>query len=1036
MLNLARHGVMAPNRRPVPAPARAINAKSRKKEAASRIRLDKLLRSANPQICIKRRLGGIGDVLMTTPITKAIKDLIPRCRLTYATDLKYSNGALGDIIRHNPYVDELIAADHVPEEKYDYVVDITTTGLDKERAGTVPPNRIDLFAAAVGVEVSSCPLPVYEVTADEHSWAAKYIRDTIPDYNPNNIKLIAIQARSNDARRTWPLEHTEALAFLLGGEKDIHIFLMDWGHTVPRWKAELPNVHLFMDRPITEVAALVQQCDIIVCPDSAILHLAGALQKKIVTIFGPIPPASRINYYANATAVTKNLPCQYCITGDSYILSAGGYKDIQSVQTGEKVYTANGQLEKVVQVHKNDLGVRKLRDLIVFSSNEPITVTEDHKLLIAQRKYSWKNKDWSKTGNRRGIPSLSIPEWKEAKNIKTGDYCCIPRSKISTNSTHQLLQDGDLAWLVGLFVAEGWTSIPHKASREYKATLAVGSSETQSLLARIKKIVKQHKSIFYSGKYNSGFVSCGPNSKGQSDLIDISNKAFVELLHDLFGVKAGETINSASKKHIPYTLLSSPNEIVEGFLLGLQQGDGYDGGQDIVYSTSSRELAYGVQLLCCKLGCLPKVYRRTRDTDYKQEATIYRIYRSKEQNYKRWYIDDKYIYVPVKSNKISSRQDNVVYDITVANDPTFTIQNIAAFDCWYSPKCIKGSDNNKLDCLTRIMPQEVKEAIMGKLLEPYKVSTDITYGKTLTDKNQDSVIMIRRSTAGLGDLLMATPAIEAMAKMYPEMQIEVACKKELWPVLLNNPHVDKIMDCDEPYNPRRYYMIADISAPCARYESARVNSGKAVQKSRVEIYAEACGVRELLTDLKPRYYMTQEESDWAADFISRVHIRPGKPLLAVGMRSAEQYRDWPEDGLKDLFAKLEPHANIILLDHSRKHTYPNVIDAAGFELRKAIAILSKCNYLLSVDTSLIHFAAALDIPVVAAFGPIDYKSRCKGYKNITIIKSDLPCISCWRNSKIACRATGLIQGYSKCMSNIRPDQMAKVVIDKLKTFGA
>ncbi len=55
-----------------------------------------------------------------------------------------------------------------------------------------------------------------------------------------------------------------------------------------------------------------EQIDVVVCPDSALLHLAGALNKKIVTIFGPIPPQSRINYYANATVLIKRLPCQYC----------------------------------------------------------------------------------------------------------------------------------------------------------------------------------------------------------------------------------------------------------------------------------------------------------------------------------------------------------------------------------------------------------------------------------------------------------------------------------------------------------------------------------------------------------------------------------------------------------------------------------------------------------------------------------------------------------------------------------------------------
>ena len=226
-------------------------------------------------------------------------------------------------------------------------------------------------------------------------------------------------------------------------------------------------------------------------------------------------------------------------------------------------------------------------------------------------------------------------------------------------------------------------------------------------------------------------------------------------------------------------------------------------------------------------------------------------------------------------------------------------------------------------------------------------------------------------------------------------------------------------------------MVADISNPCARYESTRVAIGKPVQKSRIEIYAEACGVRETLTELKPQYFITDEETTWAEDFLKRVGIKSTKPLLAIGMRSAEGYRDWPEVGFQDLFRRLEPHANIILLDHSREHTYDGVIDACGFPLRKAIAVLSKCNYLLSVDTSLVHFAAALSIPTVAIFGPIDYKARCKGYHNITVIKSDMPCVPCWRNSRIACKATGLVKGYSKCLSSIRPDQIAGVVIKKM-----
>jgi hypothetical protein len=81
---------------------------------------------------------------MTTPVLKALKGIIPNCHLTYATDMQYAEGALAEVILHNPFVDELIPNSQIREVDYDYSVDITTTGLSRERAGSTPPNRIDL----------------------------------------------------------------------------------------------------------------------------------------------------------------------------------------------------------------------------------------------------------------------------------------------------------------------------------------------------------------------------------------------------------------------------------------------------------------------------------------------------------------------------------------------------------------------------------------------------------------------------------------------------------------------------------------------------------------------------------------------------------------------------------------------------------------------------------------------------------------------------------------------------------------------------
>ena len=54
--------------------------------------------------------------------------------------------------------------------------------------------------------------------------------------------------------------------------------------------------------------------DILVCPDSMMLHLAGALNIKTVSLFGSMPPACRINHYPNAVAVVnQQVSCLGCI---------------------------------------------------------------------------------------------------------------------------------------------------------------------------------------------------------------------------------------------------------------------------------------------------------------------------------------------------------------------------------------------------------------------------------------------------------------------------------------------------------------------------------------------------------------------------------------------------------------------------------------------------------------------------------------------------------------------------------------------------
>jgi ADP-heptose:LPS heptosyltransferase len=62
-----------------------------------------------------------------------------------------------------------------------------------------------------------------------------------------------------------------------------------------------------------ETAALVEQMDGMICPDSYLMHLAGALAIPTVAIFSTIPPHLRVSAYPSVSALAPDTPCAPCL---------------------------------------------------------------------------------------------------------------------------------------------------------------------------------------------------------------------------------------------------------------------------------------------------------------------------------------------------------------------------------------------------------------------------------------------------------------------------------------------------------------------------------------------------------------------------------------------------------------------------------------------------------------------------------------------------------------------------------------------------
>jgi heptosyltransferase-2 len=74
----------------------------------------------------------------------------------------------------------------------------------------------------------------------------------------------------------------------------------------------------------------------------------------------------------------------------------------------------------------------------------------------------------------------------------------------------------------------------------------------------------------------------------------------------------------------------------------------------------------------------------------------------------------------------------------------------------------------------------------------------------------------------------------------------------------------------------------------------------------------------------------------------------------------------------------------------------SVIDLTGkASLRETLAIVAACDLVVCNDSSLLHIAAAFDIPAIAIYGPTDENRTKPNFSNVTVLRGNPPCAPCF-----------------------------------------
>ena len=271
-------------------------------------RLKELLQTQSPRICLVRG-EGIGDVLMTTPLIHSLKTMFnTKVDITYATNTRYLEGALPKVLKYNPDLNKIIDREELDESDYELVINLHCPAIAYERKPNPPLNRVDIFAQHAGVPLIDKQVRYYP-THDEIEAGRCWLKDA---HVKSIDKSIMVHIFSSASMRNLDITPMRDAVYKLAqtGYKIILLRHLSDPISDPLWES-VPNI-VRLNGDIRRLAGVLKNCNLLLCPDSSVMHVAGAMNIPTVAIFNHTDPRARINYYPETVALWPGQKLQCC----------------------------------------------------------------------------------------------------------------------------------------------------------------------------------------------------------------------------------------------------------------------------------------------------------------------------------------------------------------------------------------------------------------------------------------------------------------------------------------------------------------------------------------------------------------------------------------------------------------------------------------------------------------------------------------------------------------------------------------------------
>ena len=309
--------------------------------------------------------------------------------------------------------------------------------------------------------------------------------------------------------------------------------------------------------------------------------------------------------------------------------------------------------------------------------------------------------------------------------------------------------------------------------------------------------------------------------------------------------------------------------------------------------------------------------------------------------------------------------------------------------------------------------------------------------------------MLVRATNWLGDAVMTTPALAAVREGFPDARIVLLARPLVAELFRHHPDVDEVMVYERPGRHEgalgRLRLAGDVRR--RRFDGALLlqNAFDAALIAFLGRIPERAGYptdgrRFLLTlpvPLTPwilerhevEYYLclldglgiprpvpavlklavTKEEREAMATRLASLGIERGAPIVAVnpGATYGSAKRWYPDrfaavaEALSD-----EWSTRVVVVGSVEEAPLAGEIEAAMRKpavnlagkttVRDLMALLSLSSFLVTNDSGPMHIGAALGVPLVAIFGPTDWRRTSPWSSRAKVVRVEIDCAPCRR----------------------------------------